>query len=74
MPRRTSRRRKTQHLIDAFMTVLEDAHKADANLDDPIDRAMIASTLMRLVELELENKVGIERVPGWLSEPDDDAQ
>lgn len=44
----------TQHLIDSFNAVLEDAHKAGVNLDDPIDRAMIVSTLMRLIELELE--------------------
>ncbi len=44
----------TQHLVDGFNTVLVDAHKAGVSLDDPIDRAMIVSTLMRLVELELE--------------------
>ena len=44
----------TQQLVDAFNTVLEDAHKAGVSLDDPIDRAMIVSTLIRLIELELE--------------------
>ena len=44
----------TQHLVDGFNTVLEDAHKAGVNLNDPIDRAMIVSTLVRLIELELE--------------------
>ncbi len=45
---------ETQQLVDAFNCVLEDAHKTDVSLGDPIDRAMIVSTLMRLVELELE--------------------
>ena len=45
---------ETQQLVDGFNAVLEDSHKAGVSLDDPIDRAMIVSTIIRLIELELE--------------------
>ena len=44
---------RDEPLSDTFNAVLKDAHKVGVNLDDPIDRAMIVATLMRLVELEL---------------------
>ncbi len=40
-----------QKLINDFNGVLEDAHKTGVSLDDPIDRAMIVSMLIRLIEL-----------------------
>lgn len=39
-----------KEIIDGFGQVLVDADKAGAVLSDPMDRAMIVATLVRLVE------------------------